>query len=419
MDSLPVELLTPICFLACTDGGPTACSLSLVSRHIHAVCRPARFHSVAFSGPRVLTAVPHFLARLKEEHEDRKRAEAASRVRHLFVSVLPPLAESQTMVWKVYVFTVTTLLRAVASDVETLSLVFSPWGPGRTKPIELDVAFPRLSELTVSGASFSAPQLGSAPAFPALRRLHLVSGPCSHEWTSLTPNVTHLRLSELPDLAANPEISLKELQLITCPEPESLWLPTPTPEESETPDNPTHYPNLQQIIVQPSCFPLFRGHGFYKGFIRWLWVSQPVSRVPMYLIPPDRGIDVDQRAKQERCSVKVRGLWLAGVEGSLCSWEPDEKYAHLTRSRGDEMPLYLTPWLEESPGSETPSGVSEGNGAGIRDQRNSSTSASTSTVPPGIWRRSGPRATWLHNSSIPAPQALEDMEAMQREVERL
>ena len=214
MDSLPVELLTPICFLACTDGGPTACSLSLVSRRIHAVSRPARFHSVAFSGPRVLTAVPHFLARMKEEHEDRKRVEAASRVRHLFVSVLPPLAESQTMVWKVYVFTVTTLLRAVAQDVETLSLVFSPWGPGPTKPIELDVEFPRVRELTVSGASFSAPRLGS-PAFPALRRLHLLSGPCPREWTSLTPNVTHLRLSELPDLVVNPDISFKDLQIFT------------------------------------------------------------------------------------------------------------------------------------------------------------------------------------------------------------
>ncbi len=215
MDALPVELLTPICFLACTDGGPTACSLSLVSRHIHAVSRPARFHSVAFSGPRVLTAVPNFLARLKEEHEDRKRAEAASRVRHLFVSVLPPLSESQTMVWKVYVFTVTTLLRAVAPDVETLSLVFSPRESGPIKPIELDVQFPGLQELTVSGASFSAPQLGS-PAFPAVRRLHLLSGPCPREWTSLTPSVTHLRLSELPDLVVNPDISFKDLQIFTC-----------------------------------------------------------------------------------------------------------------------------------------------------------------------------------------------------------
>ena len=133
-DSLPVELLTPICFLACTDGGPTACSLFLVSCRIHAVSRLARFHSVAFSGPRVLTAAPPCLARMKEEHENRERVKAASRVRHLFVSVLPPLTESQTMVWKVYVFTVTTLLQAVAQDVETLSLVFSPWGPAPLNP---------------------------------------------------------------------------------------------------------------------------------------------------------------------------------------------------------------------------------------------------------------------------------------------
>ena len=214
MDTLPVELLTPICFLACTDGGPTACALSLVSRHIHAVSRPARYHSVAFSGPRVLTAVPRFLTRLKEEYEDREHAKAASRVRHLFVSVLPPLGESQTMVWKLYMFTITTLLRAVAADVEILSLVLTPWGPEPIKPIKLDVKFPKLQELTVSGVSFSAPQLGS-PAFPALRRLHLISGPCPREWTSLTPNITHLRLSEIPDLVVNPDISFRELQIFT------------------------------------------------------------------------------------------------------------------------------------------------------------------------------------------------------------
>ncbi len=77
----------------------------------------------------------------------------------------------------------------------------------------------------------------------------------------------------------------------------------------------------------------------------------------MYLIPPDKGIDVDQRAKQERCSVKVKELWLAGVEGSLRCWEPDEKYAHLTRSRGDDMPLYLRPWSEELQASEETSGA--------------------------------------------------------------
>ena len=136
------------------------------------------------------------------------------------------------------------------------------------------------------------------------------------------------------------------------PEPESLWLPTPT---AETPDDgPAHYPKLQQIIVQPSSLPRFRGLGFYKDFVRWLWESQPTARVPMYLIPADKGMDVDQRAKQERCSAKVKELWLAGVEGSLRCWGPDETYAHLVRSRGDVMPLYLTPWLNEPLVCETP-----------------------------------------------------------------
>lgn len=138
-------------------------------------------------------------------------------------------------------------------------------------------------------------------------------------------------------------------------EPESLWLPMPTAERE---DSPTHYPNLQQIIVQPSSLPRSRGLGFYKDFVQWLWTSQPTARVPMYLIPPDKGVDVDQRAKQERCSAKAKDLWLAGVEGSLRCWEPDEKYAHLARSQGDDMPLYLQPWAEESLASEGSPGSS-------------------------------------------------------------
>ena len=46
MDQLPVEILHEIFGYACTDGSRTACSLSLVSRRIHAASRATLFPSV-------------------------------------------------------------------------------------------------------------------------------------------------------------------------------------------------------------------------------------------------------------------------------------------------------------------------------------------------------------------------------------
>jgi hypothetical protein len=50
MDALPSELQDRIVAFSCTDGGPSACSLRLVSRHFHALTIPYRFQSVAIAG---------------------------------------------------------------------------------------------------------------------------------------------------------------------------------------------------------------------------------------------------------------------------------------------------------------------------------------------------------------------------------
>ncbi|TBU65368.1 hypothetical protein BD310DRAFT_911232 [Dichomitus squalens] len=334
MDRLPVELITPICFLACTDGGPTACALSLVSHHIRAASRPARFYSVSFNGPRVITAVPPFLTRLKEEHEETRRGDAPPRVRHLFVSVSPPKGESQTMILKVYRVTIDMLLRAVAQDVETLSLVQSYMqGDQSANPIALDVKFPRLRELTISGVLFSSPQLDSAP-FPTLRRLHVLRGPSPSEWAPLTPNVTYLRISEVPDLHVLPVIWTSGL---------STFGRDPNADSAEAEE---HYPHLQQIIVQPAPHTHFHRLDFYKRYVHELWDMQPTARVPMYLVPADEDAGGDPWNKSEFARVKAKNLWLAAVEGSGRCWQADDKYAHFNRT-GDDLPLYLRQWSEE------------------------------------------------------------------------
>ncbi|KAH9858614.1 hypothetical protein C2E23DRAFT_713116, partial [Lenzites betulinus] len=47
MQTLPAELCGRIFEFACIDGGHTGCALALVSKHIRAVARKSRFHSVA------------------------------------------------------------------------------------------------------------------------------------------------------------------------------------------------------------------------------------------------------------------------------------------------------------------------------------------------------------------------------------
>ncbi|EIW62616.1 uncharacterized protein TRAVEDRAFT_42965 [Trametes versicolor FP-101664 SS1] len=55
MDTLPLETLQHIFELACTDGGRTGNSLSLVSKGIRAAVRTTRFHSIALiASPRRL-----------------------------------------------------------------------------------------------------------------------------------------------------------------------------------------------------------------------------------------------------------------------------------------------------------------------------------------------------------------------------
>ncbi|KZT28813.1 hypothetical protein NEOLEDRAFT_1041506, partial [Neolentinus lepideus HHB14362 ss-1] len=52
MNRCPLEIVAEILCLACTDGGATGCSLSLVSRAMSAVSNPFRFQSIALSGVR-------------------------------------------------------------------------------------------------------------------------------------------------------------------------------------------------------------------------------------------------------------------------------------------------------------------------------------------------------------------------------
>ncbi|RPD66776.1 hypothetical protein L226DRAFT_529180 [Lentinus tigrinus ALCF2SS1-7] len=207
MEVLPYELLRDIFILACTDGGLTACSLSLVSRHIHDTSRPFRFHSVVLRCG-TPSKMANFLATFALE---RARAPGATPLlKHLYLAspatssyhwfpryVHPP--NQWPHFSSAFVGHALALLALVATELETLVLVQCPsqfLDPlGRT-------GFPRLRELTVVGGRDIASGCLEAevdmplPLYPRLARLNVVSPTVlmSH-WIKHAPNVTHLRVS--------------------------------------------------------------------------------------------------------------------------------------------------------------------------------------------------------------------------------
>lgn len=265
MDTLAFELITLISFFACTDGGQTACALSLVSKHIRAASRPARFYSVA------LVSSPAQLAQFLKCYEaERERSPnvIVPRVRHLCLSLFgdgldtsgastqpaanapPTTASASTLAlagqptsraeflaamqrraqhWRStqhtlddqYNNVVPALIHAVAADVESLALVQAQW---RSTSV-VRCCFPRLRELSLVGGDpgflpLRSIEDGSRP-FPALERLHHIFAFASRDvdftqWARHAPNVTHLRVSRLdydPPIAVE---SFKQVLLGEC-----------------------------------------------------------------------------------------------------------------------------------------------------------------------------------------------------------
>ncbi|TBU46377.1 hypothetical protein BD309DRAFT_954163 [Dichomitus squalens] len=223
---LPLELLENIFSYACTDGGHTGRSLSLVSRYFLDVVRPIRYGSVALTS---LRQTKLFLTCLKRE-----RARTTVRVRHLFVSTWRDGQEvarvrdgrmprcnvvradgsdilvnrPQWCVWMSFQKIMDTelsqllpsVLKAAADDLATLSIVHS-W---EFSAIQLPAKLPALREFTFCGPPPTFP--GGCvrlcppppPCFPALRHLHVVCSNVSIElWVHHSPSMTHLRLSDL------------------------------------------------------------------------------------------------------------------------------------------------------------------------------------------------------------------------------
>lgn len=246
LDTLAVELLTMISFYACTDGGQTGCSLSLVSKRIRAASRPARFYSVLLLGSP--SQIERFL--LAYQAECSRAPDALPRVRHLCLSLIgkgvdtpgtsPTPArlathpksraefiaamQRRTQLWRTgqesldeqYNRVVPALMGALATDLHTLSLIQGQWRRGTSIPCY----FPSLRELTVVGGDSSFFPFASVPRdrplYPALERLHHIFAWSNkdvdyRQWAPHAPNVTHLRATRID---CHPRITVDTFQQV-------------------------------------------------------------------------------------------------------------------------------------------------------------------------------------------------------------
>lgn len=159
MDHCPAELLHRIALFACTDGGRTGCSLSLVSRYFRDVTQLVRYQSVALTGEDGIKCFANITASL----------DARANVYHLFIGVYSDSADEDDDAFE-HKTSVIEILRKVARTLITLFVHIPSWS------FQLPCVFPMLEDLTIPYfcEGFSKDE-NPEPSLPRLLRLHVTS----------------------------------------------------------------------------------------------------------------------------------------------------------------------------------------------------------------------------------------------------
>jgi hypothetical protein len=240
MERFPPELLLKIFSLACTDGGPTGCSLSLVSRHIRDVSAPARLHSVALRG---LPRMRLFAALLEQNPKH-------ARVEHLFLTDNGGRKDLGDNPKAVY----TAIITAVGPTLITLAMSLLYANVYIEHVVPEGCSMPKLRDLSMASSVFSVHE-AKAPNLPALRRLHFFGMSPSNTDAPLldlaaagAPGVTHMRLSCLYEFDQLPNMIRVALG-----------------EEPKTPKVPklTLPAALERLIILPSSYNYDEGECDY------------------------------------------------------------------------------------------------------------------------------------------------------------
>ncbi|RPD54043.1 hypothetical protein L227DRAFT_657830 [Lentinus tigrinus ALCF2SS1-6] len=335
MEGLSPEILHEMYKHACTDGGFTGCSLSLVSKHVRSTSRSARFHSIAFSGlSGTSRQLAQFLSLFTRERATAKALDYYTPiVKHLFFAgaeggerklgwhidsdsdfyywennIENPAQIAVKAAHKVYLQDVATLFRLVAQDLETLCFICV----GSTTPrflsgsIQCPVGFPFLRELTIVGVG-EDPFISVAPSvlYPSLTHLHF-DCPWGMEhklrsWAEHAPHVTHLCLSKIgkidnsmEDLAAtgSPFKELSRLDIEPDPPPAGDW--------------------CGNVYIQ------------YERFMRKLADLISAATISIHVL----------RHSEDSVEERARKIWLERIEGRCGCWVPLKKMDDATSLEG-------------------------------------------------------------------------------------
>ncbi|KAI0326752.1 hypothetical protein GY45DRAFT_63668 [Cubamyces sp. BRFM 1775] len=390
MDSLAVEVLIRIFSFACTDGGYTACSLSLTSRYIHDASRLARFHSVAFSGD--CAKLSHFLTLL----EKGRAADAdcpTPKVRNLFISdvlltrrlaALPqvepeahgslvtgdtvasaPVEEelvlsgssSQHLLrlqedWSLWNDLVSALLHTVAVDLETAVLITDTTTVA-FEPEPFITPFPALREFTLTGSMVDNEDIESSTMpvqYPVLSHLHFLEG-TSHESlkhvSKHAPRLTHLKCSgDIQD--AVDAINDRNTSRTVADRPSSTLSLFPNLREAHLQFGPPldDGPSPQNNALQ------------YRSAVLYPWYMLANNATPVYILPPDP--ETDPLKWSERRTTEAQRSWVERMDGGDGCWSVSEDWLRASQGN-DRLPAYLLEALREDPEKfPTPSSLREG-----------------------------------------------------------
>ena len=233
MTVLPVELLSKIFSLACTDTGKTGCSLSIVSHHIRDVSAEYRYQAVAATTAQqisefhsVFTQVPARLRRVRYLYlyrkvpvllgQDSSEFERREYMRW-FQSRPHPSSEEAALDFKIR-----TLLELTAPTLETLSVVaFEPYET--LAGILGTFILPRLRQLTLRMWVGFPNDLIFAPNVERLDMWAATLDPASRHKSlgRVFPRLTHLYLTGYnPDRGQDPAL-LEDIKYALAISPEN------------------------------------------------------------------------------------------------------------------------------------------------------------------------------------------------------
>ncbi|RPD67418.1 hypothetical protein L227DRAFT_569561 [Lentinus tigrinus ALCF2SS1-6] len=317
METLPLETLHHIFLFACSDGGSTGISLSLVSRSYRDIVRPVRYNSVALIG---YTNIGTFLRCYRNDRAALQSPEQdiAPIIRHLLLTtdasdIDRVIRPGGTAILQSILL---DLFQLIGSTLVTLSYTCH----AQMEIILAKCAFPRLQELTflrnvAIPYQFSAvaplPEYAQLPrALPSLRKLHVILiTTLDHavpvilaRWAHAAPNVTHLRISNLRG-------GMRGIE----------WMRDMLEAEPDT----RPYPSLAHIVIQPYARPV---QATYSGGMTQAIHSQFIGEVEAFqqAAPADLNL---VRLEPTGWSQMLLGEWLDGIAGGTGAW-PEGKPPH-------------------------------------------------------------------------------------------